>query len=318
MPKEPLVSVVMCTYNGANFLSEQLESIVHQTHLSLEIIICDDASTDETWDILTTYAISDKRISLFRNEKNIGFAANFNKSCSLATGNYIAFADQDDIWHTDKIRRMMKNWPSESPLIYCNSVRFVGKQVPINAKANPLSRRFKGKDVQKLAIFNTISGHAMIVKKELVSLVFPLQNDLFYDWCAGIAAACNGGVSYLPEILVWQRIHENNVTIGKGFGHNDPKYHRWKFKKMVAVHLQHFISTPNMTINDMLFFKTLSTLWSSSLTKKISWPLFLFLLKKSKLIFWYKVKRVSFFSYIKHSYRLASSNVPKAISYPLI
>jgi glycosyltransferase involved in cell wall biosynthesis len=73
---QPLVSIVITSYNGDKYLAEQLESIIGQTYPSLEIIISDDASTDDTWAIAQRYATQDARIVLVRHEKNVGLHAN--------------------------------------------------------------------------------------------------------------------------------------------------------------------------------------------------------------------------------------------------
>jgi glycosyltransferase involved in cell wall biosynthesis len=99
-----LVSILLATYNGSGFLRDQLDSILKQSHSNLEIIICDDASTDSTWEILMSYAEADERIRLFRNHDNIGYNKNFASMVSKASGEYIAFSDQDDIWHVEKIK----------------------------------------------------------------------------------------------------------------------------------------------------------------------------------------------------------------------
>src|SRR5437868_2195931 len=121
-----LVSVVMCTYNGSRFVAEQIESICSQTYKELQVIIVDDASSDNTYDIVTQWAAKDPRIQAYRNENNIGFNLNFNKACKLATGDFIAIADQDDIWELTKIEKLMSKI-NESPdilLVHCISARF--------------------------------------------------------------------------------------------------------------------------------------------------------------------------------------------------
>ena len=121
-----LVSVVVCTYNGSRFVSEQIESICKQTYPNLQIIIVDDASTDNTFEIIKQWADKDHRIHLHRNEKNLGFNLNFDKACKLTTGDYIAIADQDDIWELTKIEKLVAKI-NESPdtlLVHCISARF--------------------------------------------------------------------------------------------------------------------------------------------------------------------------------------------------
>ena len=94
--EQPLISVIMSVYNGAQFLRKAMDSVLCQTYTHFEFIICDDGSTDESVAILAEYAQKDERIRLIRNETNIGLAASLNKCLSQAQGAYIARMDCDD------------------------------------------------------------------------------------------------------------------------------------------------------------------------------------------------------------------------------
>jgi glycosyltransferase involved in cell wall biosynthesis len=107
MDHTPKISVVMSVYNGSNFLAQSIEAILKQTFRDFEFIIIDDASTDETADIIKNYADQDSRIRPFRNEKNIGpagFIKNLNTGCKEAKGKYIARIDHDDISREDRFQ----------------------------------------------------------------------------------------------------------------------------------------------------------------------------------------------------------------------
>ena len=93
-----MISVVMCTYNGAKFIKEQVDSILQQTEADFELVVCDDCSNDGTWEILQEYASGHDDIRIFRNEQNLGFLKNYEKALGLASGEYIALSDKDDIW----------------------------------------------------------------------------------------------------------------------------------------------------------------------------------------------------------------------------
>jgi glycosyltransferase involved in cell wall biosynthesis len=93
----PRVSIGVPVYNGARFLSEALESLVAQTYRDLEIIICDNASTDGTEEICRAVAARDQRVRYIRNEKNVGAGKNYNRTFELATGEYFKWAAHDDV-----------------------------------------------------------------------------------------------------------------------------------------------------------------------------------------------------------------------------
>jgi glycosyltransferase involved in cell wall biosynthesis len=103
------VSVVMATLNGRRFIIEQLQSLLSQTVLPFEIVICDDGSTDGTIEIIEWFLkTSAVPVVFVRNEKRLGYSNNFLKAAHLASSEYIAFCDQDDIWCSKKIETCME------------------------------------------------------------------------------------------------------------------------------------------------------------------------------------------------------------------
>lgn len=107
LPESPpdRVSVVMAAYNAAATIGETLDSVLAQTHADIEVIVCDDASTDGTADIVRGY--SDPRVMLLRNEANLGPGPCRNRSIRHARGKWIALVDADDVMHLDRIRRLL-------------------------------------------------------------------------------------------------------------------------------------------------------------------------------------------------------------------
>src|SRR6187431_132670 len=103
----PLISIVLCTFNGARFLEEQIESILNQTYPNIELLISDDASIDDSIMILKKYE-HHPLVKLFYNKQNVGFSKNFECAAMLTNGDYIAFSDQDDIWLPNKIENLYK------------------------------------------------------------------------------------------------------------------------------------------------------------------------------------------------------------------
>lgn len=104
------VSVVMTTYNGQKYLREQMDSLREQTMPIDEVIIMDDCSTDHTPDLVSAYIkeYNLKGWNLIQNEQNQGWKKNFKSGFDLATGDYIFPCDQDDIWHPDKVEKMVE------------------------------------------------------------------------------------------------------------------------------------------------------------------------------------------------------------------
>ena len=100
-----LVSVLMSVYNGAPTLEKAAASVLAQTYRDLELILCDDASTDDTWRIMQRIAAQDARVTIFQNKTNRGLGASLNGCLSRAGGEYIARQDADDVSDPDRIER---------------------------------------------------------------------------------------------------------------------------------------------------------------------------------------------------------------------
>src|SRR5574344_1640995 len=116
-----LISIAMCSYNGERFIKEQIDSIIAQTYKNFELIIVDDGSKDNTIEIIKYYQSKDSRIKLFQNEKNLGFVKNFEKAITLCSGDFIALADQDDVWKKNKIEVFLNNI-DKNMLIYSDAI----------------------------------------------------------------------------------------------------------------------------------------------------------------------------------------------------
>jgi len=108
------LSVAMCTYNGARFLGEQLESIAAQSQPPYELVICDDGSTDHTCEIIETFSRKREGLVRFhRNPQHLGYAKNFEQAISLCKGDIIFLSDQDDVWLPRKAQKVSQVFAAE-------------------------------------------------------------------------------------------------------------------------------------------------------------------------------------------------------------
>jgi glycosyltransferase involved in cell wall biosynthesis len=103
-----LVSIITPAYNSSQFIRETIESFIAQTYSNWELLVTDDCSTDNTWEILKEYAQKDNRIKIFRLDKNSGAGIARNNSIKHASGKYIAFCDSDDLWLPEKLDYQVK------------------------------------------------------------------------------------------------------------------------------------------------------------------------------------------------------------------
>jgi len=297
--KDSLVSVVLCTFNGERFISEQLESICKQTHANLEIIIFDDASTDGTIRILEQYASRDSRIRLSRNERNLGFNLNFNEACKVTKGEYVAISDHDDIWELNKIEVMLKRIAADPSimLVHCRSARFeeFGK---FHLKSHRYVNYEAGRDVRNFFLVNFINGHNMLLRRSVVMKALPFPPNVYYDWWLSVYASCEGRIEAVPQVLVWHRVHDANAT-----GAAKPK--QPYYLQMIGI-LPELMRVQGMKEEDRLFAGKLLHHFESLRNTAFSMPLFIFLLSHARMLNAHKRRNFPWFSYLKHAFKNAS------------
>jgi glycosyltransferase involved in cell wall biosynthesis len=125
-PSQPLVSIAVPVYNGQRYLAEALDSILCQTVSDLEIIISDNASTDETAAICARYAATDERVRYFRNNTNIGACPNFNICVGYATGRYFKWQPHDDVLEPEYLQKCIAALESNPNAVLCQShIRYI-------------------------------------------------------------------------------------------------------------------------------------------------------------------------------------------------
>lgn len=101
------VSVVMPAYNAELFIEDSIRSVIRQTFQEWELIVIDDGSCDDTSRIVSELASTDERIKFYHNDRNSGASYTRNRAISLATGEWIAFLDSDDLWREDKLEKQV-------------------------------------------------------------------------------------------------------------------------------------------------------------------------------------------------------------------
>jgi glycosyltransferase involved in cell wall biosynthesis len=206
----------MTTYNGENHVEEQLESILAQTRRPDELIVSDDASEDSTVDRLRRFADGRDWVMVLEADTNVGVNRNFQRAIEATSGDIIAFADQDDLWHPAKLATQEAALAGTSaPLcIHDSHLRregvtegtFWGLQDP------PLdSRGFLGPDaaVDELFHRNFSRGGTMMLRRDIVEEALPVIDSMTYDYYLAMHAAASGGIWILDEILADYRLHDD-------------------------------------------------------------------------------------------------------------
>jgi glycosyltransferase involved in cell wall biosynthesis len=214
--------VVLCTYNGEEFIEEQLRSILNQTLMPQEIIVSDDGSTDSTLSRVEGIAHAspkDIRWDIRTRAAPLGAAENFGSALPLATGDFIALSDQDDVWAADKLEVMSQRL-SENPslLLIHSDARLIDAEGAPGAslmstlrltrgERNNLARGFA---IKALLRRNLVTGATVVLRKELLDDALPLPQSWVHDEWLGLIAALRGGLAFNPRALVDYRQHGNN------------------------------------------------------------------------------------------------------------
>lgn len=210
-----LVSIVMATYNGEKYLSQQLDSILNQTHPIYEIIIVDDGSSDDTLNILNTYRDKYSNIKVYPNSENIGVVKSFEQAIMLASGGYVALADQDDVWLNNKIEVLVAEI-GDNLLIHSDAVL-------VDDDMNILqpSHFAWGKQSDKNGFFDylvnsNVTGCTVLMSRELINLTLPFRSYVLpHDWYFSYYAAYCGRIKLYLEPLIYYRQHAVNVSGAK-------------------------------------------------------------------------------------------------------
>lgn len=215
------ISVVMATFNGESYISEQLNSILDQTVLPDELIICDDGSKDGTVSILRDYEKKFKNIiKLFFNHKNLGYSKNFWKALGYATGDIILLSDQDDVWKIRKIETI-KSLFLQYPQIRALSTAYElidANGVVYNDIRNVLFKnngKLKNISWKKFIRHPRYPGMGMAIRREDFKSIIEQQFEEMapHDWLLNQSAAYSSGMYFCDKILTQYRQHDNN-TVG--------------------------------------------------------------------------------------------------------
>jgi glycosyltransferase involved in cell wall biosynthesis len=213
--RTPRVSVAVLTYNVAAYVTAAVRGVLDQTFSDIEIIVVDDASTDDTVKILEQF--SDPRLHVYRNEKNLGFAGNVNRAMELVRGELVSFPGSDDIWEPGFLQRAVDFLDANArlSLVHTGAVwidaagRPFGRSNPGWHTMTPGTKAFM--DVLRIGF----CFPAVVMRSALVRSVGPMP-----QWWGGLADSwlvlqmclC-GDVGYIDRDLVRYRVHDKSISL---------------------------------------------------------------------------------------------------------
>lgn len=203
----PTLSVCMASYNGSAYLRAQIDSILGQLGPDDELLVSDDASTDDTLAILRSYG---KRIRIVGTDRSGGVVANFERVMCHATKDVIALSDQDDVWldgRVDLIRASLR----DCDLVMLNGIVVDGALQSLDTTVFR-SVGVRGGFWRNLAK-NSFVGCCMAFRRDLVQSALPFPHGLpWHDWLIGLLAELRGGVRRVETPTILYRRHGANFS----------------------------------------------------------------------------------------------------------
>lgn len=202
------ISVCLASYNGEKHIERQLTSILAQLGSADEVIISDDMSTDNTQQIVTS--LQDNRLFFYRNTGQKGPVGNFQNALSLATGELIFLSDQDDVWLSDKVKKMTAALNDYDLVL--SDCTVVDEQLNT---LQPSFFRLRGSQPGFVHnIFkNSYMGCCMAFRRDVLAYALPIPPSVYmHDWWIGLITELKGKVYFYPEPLILYVRHGSNAS----------------------------------------------------------------------------------------------------------
>jgi GT2 family glycosyltransferase len=223
-----IVDILMATYNGERYVAEQIESIQRQSHQDWRLLVSDDCSTDDTLDIVRSYATKDSRISVVsEGVRHGGAKENFMALLAKSDSPYVMFCDQDDVWLPEKVSTMLAEereleaGDRNMPCLAFSDLRVVDENLATVVES---FERLQGFDPARTTFAQCLAqgtgaGCTFIMNRRLVELAVrydSLDQVIMHDWWAMLAAAAFGRIGYVDRPLaLYRQRGENEVGARK-------------------------------------------------------------------------------------------------------
>ena len=293
MDLEPKIVILLSTYNGEDYLAEQLDSLLKQTYSNFIIIIRDDDSTDSTEKIINHY-VDKNRGKIYKlpgKKSNVGPSSSFcilikyiikEKTALGLSRLYMMLCDQDDIWAENKLEVQMSEMLNaeqkspDIPILVHSDLKVVDESKTIIAESFV---EYQGLEIKRnkftnVVISNLVTGCTTLFNEELSQIALPIpDNAIMHDWWLALIASAFGRVIYIDIPLVEYRQHENNTIGAKEF----KKHHQSRTKIMHVVlapkKSDHLVEVAHQAFEfktrfgHFLSFKENLCLWFSSMMK---------------------------------------------------
>ncbi|WMB30111.1 glycosyltransferase family 2 protein [Streptococcus didelphis] len=217
-----MIDIIMGTYNGEDYITEQIESILKNNFRKTQILIRDDGSNDNTEKTINKLIMKypDKIKFISDNNKGLGAKGNFFELLKYVESEYVMFCDQDDYWLPEKIEKsfnkildLEKNFGKNIPIAVGTNVIITDNEL------NPIEKQFMtinkhNLSLNNLLVENQFPGCTLIFNKATLNLLKLISPDLIemHDWACILVAKTYGVLDYIEEPLIYYRQHANNIS----------------------------------------------------------------------------------------------------------
>jgi glycosyltransferase involved in cell wall biosynthesis len=226
-----LVSICIPTYNGAKYLRECIDSVLSQSFENFQVVIVDDQSSDNTWEILERYAAQDHRINLFKNEHNLGLVGNWNRCIELAQGEWIKFVFQDDLLAPDCVAQLViAGETTDCSIVFCkrelifepncnidilNFLQDLPSWESVFGDVTFISPNRVCETAIKYMVLNVFGEPTSVLLRRDCFIRFGLFNPHFKQRCDyeyWLRIGSQTGIVLVPKILASFRLHPESTT----------------------------------------------------------------------------------------------------------
>lgn len=219
---QPAISICMATYNGEQFLRQQLDSILDQSNRDWQLLIRDDGSDDNTVRIIEDYMsrLSDRIRLVTDNGSHLGASLNFGKLLEYADTEYIMFSDQDDVWLPNKIELTLNAMKAaeqiypDKPILVHTDLQVIDSE--LKTIANSLWSYQKlfpetGDSLNRIMAHNVVTGCTVMINKKAKAVSMPVPPEaIMYDWWLALNVCRHGRIIYVSIPSILYRQHSGN------------------------------------------------------------------------------------------------------------
>src|SRR3989344_2599957 len=210
-----MISIIILTYNRAGFISEAIESALEQSFPDWELIVIDDASEDNTREIVEEYIVRDSRIKYFRNDEHLRISKSRNKALSLALGEYVAVLDSDDVWSDrDKLKKQYGFLEGNKDYVLIG-----GGVIVIDEYGKEIRRYFNresDENIRGKILFQNQFAHSSVMFRREAALKaggYDENLNIGEDYDLWLRLGVVGKMANLKEDLLKYRVHGGNITL---------------------------------------------------------------------------------------------------------